>query len=581
MRTPVLLDSIKAVVVLLAALTLFTPPPAGALWSSDPAVNLAVADGPGEQAVPKIAGQPDGSCYVGWFDNASGNYDVRLQRLDPSGNEMWPHNGILVSGHPQDSWITDWDMICDSQGNCVLTFTDIRSGNWDAQAYKITPEGDFAWGPDGITLSHDPEPDMMSAVCEATDGDFVFAWGVWPDAASGWMMMQRLAPDGTLRLADGGVCVIREVNETPSFADLEPSSDGDALLMWVRDVRTTGSPRHIRLQRFAPDATPVWPSFVAIYDAGAVPMGYAPRILSDAAGGAVCGWHRSLGTMITCLAQHVTADGVELFAHNGVLVSTNSTRHHIDPATAYHPDSGEIFVFWNERNSSQGQRGIYGQRLSAAGARLWGSEGLVLRPVDLELESYPRTVPLEDGAVCFYTDTPAGFTGDRLVAQRLDAAGTNLWLPVPLHVSTARSTKADLPLFIDHAGMTRIAWEDSRNGTPDVYAQNVSADGILGADPAGIGEPRPVARGAASAPNPFRGSTTIRLARGAGSSGDLVIAGPDGRIVRRVALETSAADTWQWDGRDDAGREVPAGVYTYRWMLGSEAGTSGKAVVVR
>jgi hypothetical protein len=418
-------------------------------------------------------------------------------------------------------------------------------------------------------------------VCEATDGDFVFAWGVWPDAASGWMMMQRLAPDGSPRLADGGVCVIREVNETPTFADLEPSNDGDALLMWVRDVRTTGSPRHIRLQRFTPTATPVWPSFVAIYDAGAVPMGYAPKILSDSAGGAVCGWHRSLGTMITSLAQHVTADGVELFAHNGVLVSTDGTRHHIDPATAYHPDSGEIFVFWNERNSGQNRWGIYGQRLSAAGARLWGAAGLVLRAVDTEYKSYPRTVPLEDGAVCFYTDRPAGFTGDRLVAQRLDAAGTNLWLPVPLLVSTARSSKADLPLFIDHAGMTRIAWEDGRNGTPDVYAQNVSADGILGVDPAGIGEPQMVRVWAANSPNPFRGSTTIRLACGAGSSGDLVIAGPDGRIVRRVALELNAGGTWQWDGRDEAGREVPAGVYSYRWVVESQARASGKAVVIR
>jgi len=41
-----------------------------------------------------------------------------------------------------------------------------------------------------------------------------------------------------------------------------------------------------------------------------------------------------------------------------VLVSTDTTRHHIDPATAFDPATGEFFVFWNERNSFQSQWGI-------------------------------------------------------------------------------------------------------------------------------------------------------------------------------------------------------------------------------
>ena len=50
---------------------------AQAAWSTDPATNLSIADGGGDQVVPKIAATADGGCYVGWFDAPSG-YNVRL-----------------------------------------------------------------------------------------------------------------------------------------------------------------------------------------------------------------------------------------------------------------------------------------------------------------------------------------------------------------------------------------------------------------------------------------------------------------------------------------------------------------------
>lgn len=563
-----------------AGLALAGASPAFGAWPDDPSVNLAVADGGGEQVLPKIAGLPAGGCYIGWYDNRSGNYDVRLQRLDAMGNEQWPHNGILVSGHAQDTWVTDWDLICDTDGNCVLAFSDIRSGNLDVQAYKIAPDGLLAWGPDGINLSQDPGFEPTPSICQASDGDYVFAWARWPDLGGGTIQMQRLAPDGTLRYPVGGVSLVSSLTESPIFPDLEPSLEGDVLLMWVRDGAYMGA-KNIRLRRFTPSGAPAWPAHVAIFDASSVPMGYAPHILSDGAGGAVCGWHYAPGTMFSSLVQRVSAGGLELFAHNGVAVSTDATRNHIDPATAFNPSTGEIFVFWNERNSSQSQWGIYGQKISAAGARQWGNAGIALQPVNSEYKSYPRAVPLGDGAVCFFTDTPAGFIGDRLVAYRLNASGMNLWPTVPLPVSTARSDKSRLPLFIDGRGTTRIAWEDTRNGAPDIYAQNVRADGALGVDPEGIRGAEIERAISSNYPNPFRESTEFRLNEVA--SGALVIVGADGRTIRRLSCSVGPQEhlALRWDGRDDRGRLVPAGSYFYRWVGGRGAGSGGKAVIVR
>jgi hypothetical protein len=568
--------------VILLALSML-PSPARATWSNDPAANLAIGNGIGEDVVPKIAGLPDGTCYVGWFDNASGNYDVRLQRLSPDGTEQWPHNGILVSTQAQDTWLTDWDLICDAAGNCVLVFSDIRTGNLDVQAYKITAAGDFAWGPNGINLSQNAAWEPTPAVCQASDGDYVFAWARYPDTGASAMMIQRVAPDGTLRYAVGGKSVISVGTEEPAFPDLEPSLNGDVLLMWVRDISSYMSPRHIRLQRFNLAGNPVWLNFTSIYDAAAIPMGYAPEIQADGAGGAICGWHASPVDMFSSFVQRVGPNGVEYYAHNGVSVSTDGTRHHIDPATAFNPTTGEFFVFWNERNSLQTQWGIYGQKISAAGARMWGNSGIALQPVNTIYKSYPRSSPLGTGAVCIVTDTPTGFSGDRMIAYRLDSMGANVWSTVPLLVATTQSGKSRLPFCRDGNGAIRIIWEDTRNGTPDVYGQSLNPDGSLGVNPADV-QPADLRLATSRVvPNPFRGFADIEFVPGSSATAEVLIAGPDGRVVRAAEFDVHAGQrvVWRWDGRDAAGHEVPAGVYAYRIVSAGATMASGKAVLIR
>ncbi len=54
---------------------------AAALWSSDPAQNLAVADAPSGQNLAKLAATGDGGTWVSWFDVSGNGLDVRVQRL--------------------------------------------------------------------------------------------------------------------------------------------------------------------------------------------------------------------------------------------------------------------------------------------------------------------------------------------------------------------------------------------------------------------------------------------------------------------------------------------------------------------
>ena len=70
--------------------------PAIAQWPDTPDMNLGICTASGEQAITKLATTDDGGCYVSWFDNQGGGYDVYLQRLDALGNAMWETNGIMI-----------------------------------------------------------------------------------------------------------------------------------------------------------------------------------------------------------------------------------------------------------------------------------------------------------------------------------------------------------------------------------------------------------------------------------------------------------------------------------------------------
>jgi flagellar hook assembly protein FlgD len=79
-------------------------------------------------------------------------------------------------------------------------------------------------------------------------------------------------------------------------------------------------------------------------------------------------------------------------------------------------------------------------------------------------------------------------------------------------------------------------------------------------------------------PNPFNPLTRIAFAVPGDCSGgtvpvSLTIYSVDGRTVRRLidARLPAGRHSAVWDGRDDKGKAVAAGVYFYRLTAGSEA----------
>lgn len=546
---------------------------AHAQWSSDPAVNLPVANNAGDQVQPKVAPTADGGCYISWFDNSGGGYDVRLQRLDVNGVEAFAHNGILVADRGFSS-TQDYGLDVDASGNALLVFRDDRLGGIQITAAKVSPTGTLLWGAAGVQLTNTSDFVAAPKIAGTSDGGAVVAWTQNSD-----VRVQKLA-------ADGSQLWVPEVVLSPptgsySASDLHDAGT-DAILAIVHQIGDFYSPKHLVAQKLDSAGAPLWGATpVAVFDGGSLQFGNYPTFVPDGAGGAVFSWYDTASLQLQCYAQHIRGDGTEAFPHNGSAASTNATRVRVGPSVDYSALTDETFLFWVEENSAQSQWGVYGQKFDSAGNRQWTNDGSVVVPIGSDQVTQVRCHTEGPGAFVFWL-RPSGATQDRLYGARLDGAGS---IDVAqFYVCSTPSDKSRVASGRSTAGFTILAWQDPRTGADDVYAQNVNADGSLGSPWAGVAGD---GTGAASLsvgaprPNPTSGATRFECSMPGATTAVLEVYDVRGRVVRRDAMTVgtdSAIVTW--DGRDNRGALVPGGVYFLKASDGSMA-RGVKVTVVR
>lgn len=464
--------------LMVLSLSLFAIPfTTRAQWSTNAAVNNQICGLSGEQAIPKIATCSNGDTYIGYFSNESGNYDVRLQRLDAQGNLLWATDGIMISTNPQQTWLTDWDMTVDNGNNCILAFNDIRnSGNLNVVVYRISPSGSFLWGANGIMLSNSTAFNAAPKVVATAAGNVVVAW-----SADNVIIMQKLNPAGALQWGANGI-TLSSANRL-TWPQLLPVGSDDVIMKYFDDSGPVNAPtRHVFAQRYDASGSAVWSTPAQISIAGGISAWTQifPFINDGNDGFFIC-WNddRDMNNRSSVFVQHVNSGGTVLFTANGVEVTNASSMNHYYPQMALPTGSTDVYVFWNEMNANQDNWGIYGQKVNSSGALQWGSTGMVFIPVTTT-NVYPyaaRKSPTD--VVLFYEEYTNAING-LIKAMRIDPSGSFLWTPSQKTMCSVVSQKVH-PVINEFGNNQWIAsWEDSRNGNTDIYAQNIQLNGDLG-----------------------------------------------------------------------------------------------------
>ncbi len=452
-------------------------------WSTDPNTNLKICDVTGEQVLPKISLTSDGGCYIAWFDTRSGNYNVYLQRLDPSGNKMFATDGLLISDNTQNTYIVDWDMMTDNSDNAVIAFSDIRAGgDFKVYAYLISASGTFLWGANGVSLSTAVDMQPNPRITQTTDGYYIFTWPSL--SAPSKIAVQKLDAFGNKLYGNDPLYITSGTSEQYTYPIPIQGSNGSYIIGFEG---TTGSfpglTVHLYAQKYSSAGLPQWGSSpVTISNAGGFPFYEITNLISDGNYGVVFVWYddRDFNNLYSTFVQHVDSSGTVLFSPNGVEVSALSTNHHLNPDVVIDPSTYEIYAFWIEQNSTQSMAGISGQKLSVSGSKLWGNNGMTFKAMDSNTDLHMSAQFANGNEYVYYLEYIGATQNNLAKAFSVDSDGNFIWAGNIVTFSTVVSSKSRLVSDVYENGVSVLAWSDGRQDAGGIYAQNIQANGLFG-----------------------------------------------------------------------------------------------------
>ncbi len=323
---------------------------------------LAICTAANSQYEPTITADNNGGAIVVWVDERAGSTsrDIYGQRVDSNGMVQWQAEGLplcLAAGNQADPSVT-----FDGMGGVIAAWTDLRNGNLDIYAQRVSEFGVAAWVVNGVPICIVTREQRRPRLTTDGAGGAIVAWVDWRFEIESDVYAQRVAADGSLLWAAGGVALCS------TFAD-----QGGA------------------------------------------------DIVSDGMGGAIVVWHDWGGNGLDIFAQRISASGLTLWVPDGVPVCDRSGTQ-FWPAIVSDGDNGAI-VAWEDATQGQNNSDVYAGRIDASGAVLWTSDGV---PVCTAANGQWSPVITSDGgggALISWSDERDGSNNVDVYAQRVGPAG--------------------------------------------------------------------------------------------------------------------------------------------------------------
>lgn len=438
-----------------------------------------VADTTGSQVLPKIAALADGGCYISWFDNRGKGYAVYLQLLNADGEYQFPDQGLLISDHPQATSIVDYDLKADKDGNAIIAFMDYRSGDPDIYAYKISPEGKFLWGKDGIALSSISGYEAQPKIAVTGDGCATVAW--FHTAGGYRIALQRISPDGKKLWGDAPIYYGVKGS---SYQDPQPvPSDSNSVILVYSVVEGDFPQYNVRIaaEKFSAKGETRWGhGVVYVQGAGHVMAFTPPSVKPDGENGAVITWHddRDMDNRQVIYAQKLNSNGTFEFPLNGAEVAS-VPGHGFNPVAVRLGVTKEVMVIWKGTDISQSQSGFYAQILDENGARRFGNEGMtIIAPAPQSVTGYDLTSAGNAAYIAYVVSPYSG--GDASVQLLfLNSAGNYDW-GMPISIAESEGDKGRVETVTGPGNSVLMAFENIKDKNDGIWAAKLNYDGTPG-----------------------------------------------------------------------------------------------------
>jgi hypothetical protein len=423
-------------------------------------------DGPSDRVVPHVAARNDGTAYLAWYALNAGKYTLRMQRLDTAGKKLWAADGVEASSVDSESWVMDFGLATDAQGNAVLAYSDTT--DFDVRVQRVDGEGDAAWG-EGTVLTGSDADGFTPHLVLCSDGAMAVAWdelrSTGGDSTS-HVVVQRVDTAGQVGWTQA-FSVDPDGDVSPQFSQILPSVDGSVIVVWIENGGVN-HPGDAYAQRVDAEGKPVWGAKKKINGSEPLPFPMRPVLSTDGQGGLFAAWSGLKGNGFYGRVQHVDADGVVSWDAEGVPVSTDTTMMHMPAAVGSLTGEPGVVVASKRTDANQSTAGIVIQGFDATGAALWEDPGATILPA-LKTEG-GLVADLRSTSNSVATFYAKGVTNTwELTTHVAVVSLTGAAMPEVTDLSTTPSEKLHPDVSTSVGGGYWLVWEDLRSGTPAVW----------------------------------------------------------------------------------------------------------------
>lgn len=259
---------------------------------------------------------------------------------------------------------------------------------------------------------------------------------------------------------------------TQEFPQVVSDGSGGAIIVWLD--RRSGD-RDIYAQKITADGLVVWAADgVAVCTASGGQVSH--QIISDGSGGAIITWEDyRFGTSPDILAQRINASGSCVWTDNGTGICT--ARGHQRRPQLTSDNSGGAIITWQDWRWGDSDWNIYAQRVTADGWQRWTGNGVAVCKAT-EYQEYPQIASDGSGGAIITWIDRRHLEYD-IYAQRINANGTRMWTANGEPICEVSRYQAFPQIISDGSGGAIITWNDIVEYNWNVHAQRVGEDGLV------------------------------------------------------------------------------------------------------
>lgn len=481
-----------------------------AQWPSSPSENKRLIET--TFYTSEVQTLPDGSFYI-FLDKPDGPIVPYLYYFDKDGNMVWDEPVEITRQPTLTRTKCMSHLLVDRDGNAVIGVqnTKLQMGEIESYtAFKISKEGEFLWGEDGVDLhgGEIPSGDFNAALklTQLTDGSYIFAY------MADEIILQKVSPDGKVQWGAG------KKMGAGAYPYVIDAGDNEFLLFY----QSSG----LMARKLDFDGNDIWEQPTVVFSGELNPQIPAWTYLEviPADGGFVAGWYGFEGDAHYSMCAYIKPDGSHAYidADKGLRLAYGDFWGYA-PKLAFNSEDNSVYAVFDESIPGQSYaRRVAAQKVSESGELLWNPEGVEL------VSPYEGDGPVgyvsvscgPKGSALFGFMKQAGIAANDPVELRsalLMTDGSFAWTDSIKAVCDVESVKYNLisTPFINDRWI--LIWEDCRDFGPgtvantNLWSQSIYPDGTMGEETSGIEKINygPSALSLSVYPNPVSSSMNV------------------------------------------------------------------------